>query len=388
MRTPDHDSALTPPQPGAITPLEHQEVRYRAAPTWARALLWAMVGTVGFGVIYACIARIDEVVTATGELQAIGAERPIKAPAPGVVSQIPIREGELVEEGQVLLQFDPDVNNKRLSSLQEQRRLEQRRLSEQSEAFSAREQSLAAKAGSLRATYATEAEILKRVAPLAQQGGIQIVQYLQQKNRMQELQSEIAQADANRREVQSEALKARQESLKELSNIERQLVETQKASEYESLRAPVKGRVFDLVPSSRGYAAASGETLLKVVPEGSVEAKVFLTNADVGFVKPKMPAQIRVDAYPFTQFGDIPGVLRSVGDEVLPADPQNPQPRFPAMVTLERQHLERHGKQYAVKPGQSVSVNLIVRDKPVISLLTDAVEKAWDALRGIKSERN
>ncbi|MBM5791354.1 MAG: HlyD family efflux transporter periplasmic adaptor subunit [Cyanobacteria bacterium M_surface_10_m1_298] len=388
MRPPDERSITPPGQGGSLAPLEHQEVRYKAAPTWVRALLWAMVGTVGFGFVFACIARIDEVVTATGELQALGAERPIKAPVPGVVSVISVREGQLVDEGQVLLQFDPDVNNKRLVSLKEQERLEQGRLKEQNQAFRAREESLAAKLTSLRATYSTEKEILSRVAPLAQKGGIQIVQYLQQKNRLQELQSEIAQAEANRREVQSEALKARQEILKELSNIERQLVETEKASEYESLRSPVKGRVFDLVPASRGYAAANGETLLKVVPEGSLEAKVFLTNADVGFVKPDMRAQIRVDAYPFTQFGDIPGVLRSVGEEVLPADPQNPQPRFPAMVALERQYLERNGKQYAVKPGQSVSVNLIVRDKPVISLLTDAVEKAWDALRGIKSERN
>ena len=112
---------------------------------------------------------------------------------------------------------------------------------------------------------------------------------------------------------------------------------------------------------------------------------MFLTNADVGFVKPDMAAQVRVDAYPFTQFGDIPGVLKSVGEEVLPADQQHPQPRFPALVVLKQQYLERNGQRYDVRPGQSVSVNLIVRDKPVISLLTDAVEKAWDALRGIRA---
>lgn len=99
-----------------------------------------------------------------------------------------------------------------------------------------------------------------------------------------------------------------------------------------------------------------------------------------------MAAQVRVDAYPFTQFGDIPGVLKSVGEEVLPADAQNPQPRFPALVMLKRQYLERNGNRYEIRPGQSVSVNLIVRNKPVISLLTDAVEKAWDSLRGIKSD--
>ena len=385
MSTPDDQSKV--PQPGnSITPLEHQDVLYRAAPTWTRALLWAMVGSVGFGIVYACIARIDEVVTATGELQAMGAERPIKAPVPGVISAIPIKEGQLVEKDQVVLQFDPEVNNERLRSLTEQKRLEKRRLSEQDLAFKARAESLATKITSLRATANTEREILKRIAPLAEQGGIQIVQYLQQKNRLQELQSEIAQTEANRREVQSEALKARQESLKELANIERQLTETQKASEYESLRSPVQGRVFDLVPASPGYAAASGETLLKIVPSGAVEAKVFLTNADVGFVRPDMAAQVRVDAYPFTQFGDIPGVLKSVGEEVLPADAQNPQPRFPALVMLKRQYLERNGNRYEIRPGQSVSVNLIVRNKPVISLLTDAVEKAWDSLRGIKSD--
>jgi len=385
MSTPD-DQSLVPQSGSSISPLEHQEVRYRAAPTWARALLWAMVGSVGFGIVYACIARIDEVVTATGELQAMGAERPIKAPVPGVISAIPIKEGQLVEKDQVVLQFDPEVNNERLRSLTEQKRLEKRRLSEQDLAFKARAESLATKITSLRATANTEREILKRIAPLAEQGGIQIVQYLQQKNRLQELQSEIAQTEANRREVQSEALKARQESLKELANIERQLTETQKASEYESLRSPVQGRVFDLVPASPGYAAASGETLLKIVPSGAVKAIVFLTNADVGFVRPDMAAQVRVDAYPFTQFGDIPGVLKSVGEEVLPADAQNPQPRFPALVMLKRQYLERNGNRYEIRPGQSVSVNLIVRNKPVISLLTDAVEKAWDSLRGIKSD--
>ena len=385
MSTPD-DQFLVPQRGSSITPLEHQEVLYRAAPTWARGLLWAMVGSVSFGIVYACIARIDEVVTATGELQALGAERPIKAPAPGVVSAIPVKEGQLVEKDQVVLQFDPEVNDQRLRSLEDQERLEKRRLSEQNLAFKAREESLAAKIRSLKATANTEREILKRVAPLAEQGGIQIVQFLQQKNRLQELQSEIAQTEANRREVQSEALKAKQESLKELANIERQLTETRKASEYESLRSPLKGRVFDLVPASPGYAAASGETLLKVVPGGAVEAKVFLTNADVGFVKPDMAAQVRVDAYPFTQYGEIPGELKRVGKQSLEPDQQNPEPLFPAQVVLKRQYFEKRGKRLPVAAGQSVSVNFVVRDKPIISLLTDSVEKAFDSLRGIKTD--
>ena len=54
---------------------------------------------------------------------------------------------------------------------------------------------------------------------------------------------------------------------------------------------------------------------------------------------------------------------------------------------LTRQYLEKRGKRFPVSAGQSVSVNFIVRDKPVISLLTDSVEKAFDALRGIKTDQ-
>ena len=40
------------PNDGQLVPLAHQEVRYRAAPTWTRALQWAIVGCIGFGFIY------------------------------------------------------------------------------------------------------------------------------------------------------------------------------------------------------------------------------------------------------------------------------------------------------------------------------------------------
>ena len=371
----------------ALVPLAHQEVRYRAAPTWTRALQWAIVGCIGFGFIYAVVARIDEVVIARGELKGMGAERPIKAPVSGVVSGIPVTEGELVTAGQVLIQFDPEVNTERLRSLGRQKELESRRLKEEIQAFEAREDSLQAKLNSLQMTLKVEASIVDRMAGLVSQGAIAEVQYLQQKNRLQELQSEIAQTEATLREVQAESIKSKQQIQRELADLERQLVETNKSQEYESLRAPVKGYVFDLIVASPGYAASSGETLLKIVPEGMLEASVFVTNADVGFLRPKMPAQVRVDAYPFTQYGDIPGELKRVGKQSLEPDQQNPEPRFPAQVVLKRQYLEKRGKLFPVSAGQSVSVNFIVRDKPVISLLTDSVEKAFDALRGIKTDQ-
>ncbi len=312
-----------------------QDVRYKAPPIWTRALMLSIAATFGFGFIFACLAKIDEVVIAKGELQAIGAERPIKAPISGVLSQILVSEGESVIKGQSLLTFD-------------------------TKNLEARKESLIAKLNESISTLETEKNILKEISVLAEIGGIQRLQYLQQKNRVNELSYEIKQFEANIKEVGFDISRT-------------------------NLKSPVKGRVFNLIAISPGYASTLGETLLKIVPDGAVEAKVFLSNLDIGFIEKDMQAQIRVDAYPFTQFGSIKGKLKAIGQEVLPPDQQNPGSRFPAYVSLSTQYLEKNNIKYKVRPGQSVSVNLIVRNKPIISLLTDALDKAFDALRGIKS---
>ena len=369
----------------SLHPLDHQEILYKASPFWSKSLLWALSGSVGFGFVFACVARIDEVVIARGDLQPLGAERPIKSLTSGVISLINVEEGDEVEKGQLLLQLDPDISRKRTQTLKNEYLLEKQRKVKENESFMAKELGIRAKLQSLTTSYELQLQIVSNFTPLVKEGGISTIEYLREKNRLQEISSEIAQVAANLSDVRSQSSSKINLIEREISNIERQLMEAEKLGFNEKLRSPVKGRVFDLIPSSPGYISTIGETLLKIVPDGNVEAKVFLTNSDIGFVSPQMKAQLRVDAYPFTQFGHISATLKSIGEEVLPADEMSPQTRFPAYLRLDSQYLERNGRRYRVRPGQSVSANLIVRDKPVISLLTDAIEKAWDALRGLKS---
>ena len=72
-------SALAKPSNLAVRPLNPQEVRLRPAPVWSRALAWTIIGSASFAFVFACFAKIDEVVLATGELQPLGAEeRPVR----------------------------------------------------------------------------------------------------------------------------------------------------------------------------------------------------------------------------------------------------------------------------------------------------------------------
>ena len=75
-----------------------------------------------------------------------------------------------------------------------------------------------------------------------------------------------------------------------------------------------------------------------------------------------------------------------MGTLPVAADEKNPLPRFPAYIRLDRDYVTRDNDRFPVSAGQSVQANLVLRDKRVISLLTDAVQKALDSLRSIRSD--
>ena len=81
----------------------NQEPRFESSQIWSRRLLWSIISAVSIGFIYSSVVRIDEVVTAKGELQAKGAERPIKSPIGGTIKNINIKEGQKVKNGEILI---------------------------------------------------------------------------------------------------------------------------------------------------------------------------------------------------------------------------------------------------------------------------------------------
>lgn len=315
----------------------NQEPRFESSQIWSRRLLWSIISAISIGFIYSSLVRIDEVVTAIGELQAKGAERPINSPFGGIIKKINVDEGQKVKNGEILIKLDSSI-------------------------YQAQIQGLILDVENLKELLKISKNVLDIYERLFEEGAISKVDYLDKKIAVQNIKFEINQANSKIKEIKA-------------------------IDERTKLLSPVDGVVFNLIPSSKGYAVKEGEVLMKIVPDGDLVAKVFLTNKDVGFLTPNMKAEIRVDAFPFTQFGSIQGKLKLLGEEVIAADIQNPQSRFPAIVSLNKQYLNLNKKNYEIKSGQSVTVNFIVRKKRLITLLTDIFDKAFDSLRGIKSDR-
>ena len=73
---------------------------------------------------------------------------------------------------------------------------------------------------------------------------------------------------------------------------------------------------------------------------------VFLSNKDIAFVKIGQKVKVRVDAYPYNEFGELEGTIESIGSDVLEPDETYAFYRFPVTVRLSKPFIDHKGKNY------------------------------------------
>ena len=136
-----------------------------------------------------------------------------------------------------------------------------------------------------------------------------------------------------------------------------------------------------LAVTTVGQVVSSGQSLMTIVPrDGPIEIEALVLNQDIGFVEAGQQAVIKVEAFPFTRFGTIPGTITKVSRDAVEereaqgladgsqAGRSGAQPGanggrgqnlvFPATVRLEQTSIDIDGKQIALSPGMAVTVEV------------------------------
>ena len=225
-----------------------------------------------------------------------------------------------------------------------------------------------------------------------------MVQYLKEKQDIELLKGEILSLQASSRRLMAAVNQSKQklsntrsltkidfstkveESEKQLAQLNNQISETLVTLKYQELKSPKDGIVFDLQASSPGYVVNSQRPILKIVPIDNLVARIFLSNKDIGFIKPGQPVKIRVDAFPYNEFGELSGSILSIGSDVLEPDENFNYYRFPATVSLDSNTLAYKDSQLPLIAGMSINANIILRQRPVISIFTKRLLPFWDSL--------
>jgi membrane fusion protein (multidrug efflux system) len=87
--------------------------------------------------------------------------------------------------------------------------------------------------------------------------------------------------------------------------------------ERRHIRAPVAGRLGAVAPLHIGTFVKEGDKLGTVVPAGSLTVVAeFLPAVALGRVQAGQPARLRLDSFPWTQYGSLATTVSSVANEV------------------------------------------------------------------------
>lgn len=416
---------------------QHHWTALQPSRRWSSWIIWTLVGVAGFGIVWSCFARIDETVQATGKLEPKGTTKDIKAPLGGVVLKILVQDGQYVHAGQVLLEMDTTAASSKLAALKtvRERLLADLQLSRGQLGGAVNRQLLSTnqigKLTALNSEYASRIaaahsdvaqsqsqldevntqlsakraglkireQILRDITPLAAQGAMARSQYLKELQDVLLLRGEVRGLESNavgrRQALGSSRFKLAnteamtkidfsskvEESEKQLAEISSQLAETELTLKYQKIKSPVNGMVFDLKPTSPGYVVQTEIPMLKIVPTDNLVARIFIANKDVGFIRVGQQTQVRVDSYPYNEFGELKGHVQSIGSDVLAPDQTYNYFRFPITVSLERSSLLYKGQKLKLRSGMSINANVILRQRPVIAIFTQQVLPFWDNLQ-------
>lgn len=361
---------------------------------WMRTVTWALIGTTVFGVAWLALARTEEIVVAPGQLEPIGSVQDIQMPVGGVADQILVQEGDRVKAGQVLMKLDTEASEEQRNSLEKTIKLKQEQLTLKEEEKRNTLQMNQEEVVMLENKLALQAEILERYEQLQASGAFSKVQYLNQQNVVAETRGKLLQSKAERLR-QIALLDQQTAQLKsELADLNGRLVESRVTLRYQQLRSPVDGVVFDLKPTSRGFTAQSTQKVMKVVPMGSLEAKVEVPSNKIGFVQvPQgcpddrdacMSADISIDSFPSSDFGVLKGKVTRIGSDALEPDPQAQRQElsFPVTIQLDDQQLKlKTGSSLPLQVGMSLTANIKLRKVSYWQLLFGEFQDKAESLQ-------
>jgi len=364
----------------------------------SRLLVWVTAGTLFFGLIWAGFFSLDEITRGQGKIIPSSREQVIQSLDSGVLSEMLVREGDVVEKDQVLLQMDDtrsgagyrEANEKYLSLLATAARLraeannttltfppelkaEPQLITQETQAYKARKQALMESVQAVDASLAAITREITLTEPLVKGGVMSEVELLRLKRQQAELMGQRA-------ERKNRYLTDANNELTRVSSDLSQTKESASAREdaylHTTIKSPMKGVVKNVQVTTVGGVIQAGQPILEIVPtedEMMVEAYVKLTS------------------YDFNKYGGLDGELEHLSPDTMKDERQQRKPGatpadmdegfYRILVRIKDPNLVRKGLKIAPTPGMTASVEIRTGQKTVLEYLFRPLQNVSQALR-------
>ena len=367
----------------------------------ARPILWACVGVVLIFLLWSSWATVDEVVRGEGKIVPNSRVQTIQSLEGGILRDLMVREGQIVDARQVLAKLDDTRFTTAAGETEAQvkaltaaiARLEAEVLGQteirfpasipandpviasERALFRARRQNLNATLAALSSETSYARRQLTMVEPLAERGVVSEVESLR-------LGKDIAALTGRQTEVRNTYM---QEAYSELAAKKAELaaqtqILNQRRDQLErtELTAPVKARVNDIMVTTRGGVIQPGQPIMQLTPvEDQLLVEVKIQPRDVAFLREGMPARVKITAYDYTVYGDLPGSVEQISEDTIEEDtPRGKMAFYSVLIRTDRAWLEKNGRRLPIRPGMVAQVDVQSGERTILSYLLKPLLKA------------
>ena len=372
------------------------------------AILYLLTVLTVIGLIWANVSKVDEVTLAEARVIPSSREQVISSLEGGILSELLVHEGDLVEKGQPIVRLEPtrfesqykEGISKQLSlkATRARARAEAYNLplefppevkqnallvSNETKAYEARKRVLEESVAALRKSQDLIANEITISENLSKQGLFSEVELSRLRRQANDLNQQVMER-INRFRAEANTELTRTES--ELGQLAPNLNARLDTLERTTLRAPVNGIVKNLRFTTIGAAVSPSAPILDIVPgDSALLFEARLDPKDVSHVSIGLPVSIKLTAYDSATFGELKGKVEMISPDTFREDarPVEGQPANYYRVMISGAIDPENPKQQTMQiiPGMQAQTQIKTGKKTVMQYLLKPLTKAKDAFR-------
>ncbi len=163
----------------------------------------------------------------------------------------------------------------------------------------------------------------------------------------------------------------------EIAQTQAQIKTAQLQIEQRVLKSPINGTLFDLPVEVAGEVVQAGSLIAEIAPlKSSLILKAEMATTESGSLNLGMPVKMKFDAYPFQDYGIIRGKLIKISPTSKTIETnQGSITTYELDIELEKNCLPTANKCIVLRPGDTATAEVIVRQRRVIDFVLDPFKK-------------
>ncbi|OOF64385.1 HlyD family type I secretion periplasmic adaptor subunit [Rodentibacter sp. Ppn85] len=361
-------------------------------------------------VIWAYFSPLEEVTRGQGSVIPSSREQIVQSLDPGIIQEMKVKEGDVVEKGQVLLVLDDTRSSAILREseakveslrgivarlraessgepLQFPEDIPQEIKNRETAAYNARHKAMQDAISGLSQSKALLDREISITQPMVKKGVMSEVELL----RMMRQSSDLAQQLSERRnKYVTDASNELVQTESELAQARENMVMRADPVERSQIKAPLRGVVKNIRINTVGGVVQAGQDILEIVPlDEALLVQAYISPKDVAFIRPEQPALVKISAYDYAIYGGLEGKVELISPDTLQDERRrnelnlNPdQAYYRILVKTDGNHItDRNGNRLDITPGMTATVDIKTGEKTVFQYLIKPITRMKQALQ-------